>query len=50
MHMREKIDMGIGSGNSATRGERMVVARAKILQMPKAVVQRAVGNIYGVAR
>ena len=50
MHMTEKIDMGIGSGSSATSGERMVVPRANILQMPNAVVQRAVGNICGVAK
>ena len=49
-HIIEKINIGIGSGASATRGESTVAPRAKMLQMPKAVVQRAVGNIYGVAK
>ncbi len=41
----EKIDMGAGSGNSAIKGDNTVENLAKMLQMPKAVVQRAVGNI-----
>ena len=45
-----KIVMGTGSGNSAIRGESTVEKRAKMLQIPKAVDARAVGNICGVAK
>ena len=44
------VDMGIGFGSSATSGDMIVAIRAKRLQMPKAVVVSAVGNIRGVAR
>lgn len=50
MQIIENIDIGAGSGSSATSGDRIVEIRAKTLQMPKAVEQRAVGNILGVAR
>ena len=45
MQMTEKMDMGAGSGSSAISGDMIVEMRAKILQMPNAVVQRATGNI-----
>ena len=45
MQMTEKMDMGTGSGSSAISGDMIVEMRAKMLQMPKAVVQRATGNI-----
>ena len=50
MHTIEKIDMGAGSGSSAIKGDNTVENRAKMLQMPNAVVHRAVGNICGVAK
>ena len=45
MQITEKMDMGTGSGSSAISGDMIVEMRAKMLQMPKAVVQRATGNI-----
>ena len=38
-------DMGAGLGNSATSGDKIVAKRANRLQIPKAVVHSAVGNI-----
>jgi len=48
IHVIVKIDMGMGSFNSAINGDKIVENRANKLQMPNAVEQRAVGNIYGV--
>ena len=50
MHIMVNMDIGAGSGNSAISGDSTVAKRAKTLQIPNAVVQRAVGNICGVAR
>ena len=44
-HAIEKIDIGAGSGASAISGDKIVAQRANILQIPKAVVVRATGNI-----
>ena len=49
MHTTVKIVMGTGSGSSAIRGDKIVRNRANTLQIPKAVEQISVGNIYGVA-
>ena len=45
MQVTENMDMGAGFGSSAIIGDKMVAILAKMLQIPNAVVQSAVGNI-----
>lgn len=49
MHVIVKMDMGVGSGSSAIKGERIVLNLANKLHMPNAVATVAVGNSYGIA-